>query len=80
MDTSSIHLPNTCGAIKGEPSTHGHNPTGVEDVRAKIVTLVPVKWGLRVSRNSGATGKRPDRTTEMRELTDEEMVRAYDEL
>jgi len=32
MDTSSICLPPTCGAKKGEPSTHGHNPTGVEDV------------------------------------------------
>jgi len=32
MDTSSIRLPPTCGAIKGEPSTHGHNPTDVEDV------------------------------------------------
>jgi len=29
MDTSSIRLPPTCGAKKGEPSTHGHNPTGV---------------------------------------------------
>jgi len=32
MDTSSVRLPQTRGAISGEPSAHGLNPTGVESV------------------------------------------------
>jgi len=80
MDTSSIRLPPTCGAIKGEPSTHGHNPTDVEDVGGQNRNISTIQVGFEGVAEPRGNRKEARRTTEMRELTDEEMVRAYDEL
>jgi len=79
MDISSVRLPLVNEALPEEPSTRGLSLTGAENVVVKILNLGTRSGVEGIAEPRG--GRREARkNVDLRELTNEEMVRAYNDL